>query len=219
MGIETVATYDPIAREFIIHTPNNEASKYWIGGTGQHGKVRALSLSGMARSAMRAARLSLGIVRVVADQPQSALRKLATLHHSLPLPPSRSLSLPPFPAHTADRGMCPTHGSLSLPHFPHTQLTAVFAQLTVAGKWEGPHVFMVRIRDDAMHPVPGVRIKDLGPKMGLNGVDNGQVRGRGGGGGRGRRDPEGQCPYRGVERKIMQETVGTLDLCSFIASS
>ena len=39
MGIETVATYDPIAREFIIHTPNNEASKYWIGGTGQHGKV------------------------------------------------------------------------------------------------------------------------------------------------------------------------------------
>ena len=46
MGIETVATYDPIAREFIIHTPNNEASKYWIGGTGQHGKVRALSLSG-----------------------------------------------------------------------------------------------------------------------------------------------------------------------------
>ena len=55
----------------------------------------------------------------------------------------------------------------------------MFAQLTVAGKWEGPHVFMVRIRDDAMRPVPGVRIKDLGPKMGLNGVDNGQVRGRG----------------------------------------
>jgi hypothetical protein len=34
---------------------------------------------------------------------------------------------------------------------------------------------MVRIRDDQLRPVPGVRIKDLGPKMGLNGVDNGQL--------------------------------------------
>ena len=54
MGIETVATYDPVAREFIIHTPNNEASKYWIGGTGQHGKVCMCSLSvrGMAGRVM-----------------------------------------------------------------------------------------------------------------------------------------------------------------------
>ena len=40
MGIETTALYDPATREFIINTPDNEASKYWIGGTGQHGKVR-----------------------------------------------------------------------------------------------------------------------------------------------------------------------------------
>ncbi|GAX74251.1 hypothetical protein CEUSTIGMA_g1700.t1 [Chlamydomonas eustigma] len=92
MGIETTALYDHSTREFIINTPTNQASKYWIGGTGQHGK-----------------------------------------------------------------------------------LTAVFAQLTVNGKWEGPHVFMVRIRDDNMHVTPGVRIQDLGPKMGLNGVDNGQL--------------------------------------------
>ena len=39
MGIETTATYDAASREFIINTPDNEASKYWIGGTGQHGKV------------------------------------------------------------------------------------------------------------------------------------------------------------------------------------
>jgi acyl-CoA oxidase len=47
----------------------------------------------------------------------------------------------------------------------------VFAQLTVAGRWEGPHVFVVRLRDDAGRIMPGVRIKDMGPKMGLNGVD------------------------------------------------
>ncbi|WIA40748.1 hypothetical protein OEZ86_004431 [Tetradesmus obliquus] len=92
MGIETTAVYDAGRGEFVIATPSNEASKYWIGGSGQHGKI-----------------------------------------------------------------------------------CAVFAQLTVGGVWQGPHVFMVRIRDDSGRLMPGVRIKDHGPKMGLNGVDNGQI--------------------------------------------
>lgn len=56
----------------MIHTPDDEASKFWIGGAGQHGKI-----------------------------------------------------------------------------------CAVFAQLTVGGRWEGPHVFVVRIRDDAGNLTPG----------------------------------------------------------------
>ena len=36
-------------------------------------------------------------------------------------------------------------------------------------------MFVVRIRDDAGNLMPGVRIKDHGAKMGLNGVDNGQI--------------------------------------------
>lgn len=55
------------------------------------------------------------------------------------------------------------------------QVCTVFAQLTVADKWEGPHVFVVRLRDDAGQLSPGVRIMDNGPKAGLNGVDNGQI--------------------------------------------
>lgn len=59
---------------------------------------------------------------------------------------------------------------LCLESEPAAQVCTVFAQLTVRGKWEGPHVFVVRIRGDAGEPVPGVRILDNGPKAGLQGV-------------------------------------------------
>ena len=72
MGIETTATYDAAAGQFVLHTPTNEASKMWIGGAAASAKV-----------------------------------------------------------------------------------CCIFAQLTVAGKWEGPHVFVVRLRDDAGNPMPG----------------------------------------------------------------
>ena len=39
MGIETTAVYDKASGEFVINTPNDNASKFWIGGAGQHGKV------------------------------------------------------------------------------------------------------------------------------------------------------------------------------------
>ncbi len=33
------AEYDEAAGEFVINTPSNTASKFWIGGAAQHGKV------------------------------------------------------------------------------------------------------------------------------------------------------------------------------------
>lgn len=54
------------------------------------------------------------------------------------------------------------------------QICTVFAQFTDnTGKAQGPHVFVVRLRDERGRVMPGVRIKDNGPKAGLNGVDNG----------------------------------------------
>ena len=41
----------------------------------------------------------------------------------------------------------------------------MFAQLTVRDKWEGPHVFVVRLRDDQGKTMPGVRILDNGAKV------------------------------------------------------
>ncbi len=56
----------------------------------------------------------------------------------------------------------------------HAELAAVFAQLEVDGVRHGVHAFIVPIRSDGA-VLDGVRIEDCGPKMGLNGVDNGRI--------------------------------------------
>lgn len=57
----------------------------------------------------------------------------------------------------------------------HAQWAAVFAQLIIGGTNHGVHGFLVRIRSDDMRPCAGVRIEDMGHKMGCNGVDNGKL--------------------------------------------
>ncbi|EGC29318.1 hypothetical protein DICPUDRAFT_58874 [Dictyostelium purpureum] len=53
--------------------------------------------------------------------------------------------------------------------------TIIMAQLKVAGKMEGVHAFVARIRNEDGSVVKGIRISDCGVKMGLNGVDNGRL--------------------------------------------
>ncbi|GAB2555132.1 acyl-CoA dehydrogenase family protein [Kribbella endophytica] len=57
----------------------------------------------------------------------------------------------------------------------HGKLAAVFAQLVVGGETHGVHCLLVPIRSDAGEPLPGVTLTDCGPKLGLNGVDNGRI--------------------------------------------
>ena len=57
----------------------------------------------------------------------------------------------------------------------HGTMAAVFAQLEIDGEGRGVHAFLVPIRDEKGDPAPGVRIEDDGPKIGLNGVDNGRL--------------------------------------------
>lgn len=56
----------------------------------------------------------------------------------------------------------------------HGEMAVVFAQLEVQGEQHGVHAFLVPLRRDG-EVVDGVRIEDCGPKMGLNGVDNGHI--------------------------------------------
>lgn len=57
----------------------------------------------------------------------------------------------------------------------HGRMATVFAQLWSGDTCHGVHALLVPIRDDAGQPLPGVRIADAGPKMGLHGVDNGSL--------------------------------------------
>src|SRR4051794_15413829 len=57
----------------------------------------------------------------------------------------------------------------------HASHAVVFAQLVVDDETRGVHALVVPIRDDKGKPMPGVRIEDCGPKIGLNGVDNGRI--------------------------------------------
>jgi acyl-CoA oxidase len=58
----------------------------------------------------------------------------------------------------------------------HGRWAVVFAQLVVGGVRRGVHALLVRIREDDGTPRPGVDISDCGPKLGLDGVDNGRIR-------------------------------------------
>ncbi|GMS94134.1 hypothetical protein PENTCL1PPCAC_16309, partial [Pristionchus entomophagus] len=52
----------------------------------------------------------------------------------------------------------------------------VTAQLHIDGKNHGPHNFLVQLRSEIDHiPLPGITVGDIGPKMSLNGVDNGYL--------------------------------------------
>ena len=63
----------------------------------------------------------------------------------------------------------------------HGRLAAVFCQLIVddgevaPGESRGVHCLLVPIRDEKGRACDGVRIEDCGPKLGLNGVDNGRI--------------------------------------------
>ena len=57
----------------------------------------------------------------------------------------------------------------------HASHSVVFAQLKIDGEDYGPHPFLVRVRDEGGNFLPNVSIKDMGYKIGLNGVDNGEL--------------------------------------------
>lgn len=58
----------------------------------------------------------------------------------------------------------------------HGRMATVFAKLIVNGKDYGVSAFLVPLRDQNGHTLPGITIEDCGRKMGLNGVDNGVIR-------------------------------------------
>ncbi len=58
----------------------------------------------------------------------------------------------------------------------HGQMATVFAKLIIDGKDYGVNAFIVPLRNENLKTLKGITIADCGPKMGLNGVDNGTIR-------------------------------------------
>lgn len=57
----------------------------------------------------------------------------------------------------------------------HARHATVFAQLEIGEERHGVHAFVVPIRDERGEALPGIRLGDVGHKLGLNGVDNGRI--------------------------------------------
>ena len=55
------------------------------------------------------------------------------------------------------------------------RMAVVFAQLVVGGEERGVHALLVPLRSDDGELLDGIRIEDCGPKLGLDGVDNGSI--------------------------------------------
>lgn len=53
--------------------------------------------------------------------------------------------------------------------------TIVFAKLVLNGQDLGTHNFIVQLRDENFDLLPGIRVGDVGPKRGNDGIDNGWV--------------------------------------------
>lgn len=52
----------------------------------------------------------------------------------------------------------------------------VVAQLYSQGKCHGIHPFIVQLRDEETHiPLPGIKIGEIGNKLGMNGTNNGYL--------------------------------------------
>lgn len=57
-----------------------------------------------------------------------------------------------------------------------SNVCVAFAQLIINGENQGPHAFIVPLRDRRTHqPLPGIIIGDCGKKQGLDGIDNGFI--------------------------------------------
>ncbi|CAG8570219.1 9624_t:CDS:10 [Acaulospora morrowiae] len=68
------------------------------------------------------------------------------------------------------------HTNVDWPIFIHSNHGAVFARLIIDNKDYGVHPFIVQFRGKDHKPLPGIEIGDIGPKYGMNVIDNGFLR-------------------------------------------
>ncbi|KAA0193937.1 hypothetical protein HAZT_HAZT007026 [Hyalella azteca] len=152
--METTAVYDPSTGPYTTRLQVGTTAVYNPSTGGYHGRVRPVYRGGSRPCTTRQQFI---YIRVSCIFNTRVVRSL---------PPDELIVNTPS---TLAQKYWITNGAV------HAKHVVVFAQLRVGGEERGIHAVLVPIRDNQLRVMAGVRVEDMGHKMGLNGVDNAKL--------------------------------------------
>ena len=153
-ALQTEAVLDPAADEWVVHTPDEGAIKWWIGNAAEDG--RAATVFARLKVPAAAAGAAGGLGGMGASGAGGGAGGAAGAVGG-------ALSSGAVGGGAGSGGGGGAFGGASAP-----------AAVRLVD--HGVHAFVVPLRDEAGRVLPGVEIHDCGYKVGLNGVDNGAIR-------------------------------------------
>ncbi|CAH2244221.1 jg20166 [Pararge aegeria aegeria] len=196
-GMRTTATYSPEKKQFIMHSADFEAAKFWVGSLGKcstHAIVYAMLISKGTNHGLHSFIVPIRDPKTLKPYPGVIVGDIGekiglngvdngfVMFNNYAIP--KKLALDKFggvddngeyksPFRDPSKRFGASLGVLSGKCSTHA---IVYAMLISKGTNHGLHSFIVPIRDPkTLKPYPGVIVGDIGEKIGLNGVDNGFV--------------------------------------------
>lgn len=154
------ADYDKSSGGFVINTPDDTACKFWIGNTAQWAKLCTLFVQLHVGGQWQVRSVSV----LLLGAREGAVRELEGLGTGW-TPGQQAYNSP-------GTSLCSSVTRLAWPlrqafiHQPLSPAPPGLVSVPACPPCQGPHVLLVRLRDDQGNLMPGVTIKDLGEREG-----------------------------------------------------